>query len=77
MDPHARLLQLVDTPWSLNAHHYGMPYIWIISINIGIFLVHYKYRPIWMFAHVLIGFGVAFITLLFAIPIIQRFSIPA
>ena len=30
-----------------------------------------------MFAHVIIGFAVAFITLLFAIPIIQQFSIPA
>ena len=53
-----------------------MPYLWSFVIDLAVFVVLYKYRPLWMFAHVIIGFGVAFVTLLFALPILRQNGIP-
>ena len=66
----------MDLPWSLDAHHDGMPYAWSIAINVAVFIVLYKYRPLWMFAHVILAGGISFVTLLFAFPILVAFKIP-
>ena len=62
--------------WSNQAHHYGMTHIWSYVINISVFVVLYKYRPLWMIAHAILGFGIGFVTLLFALPILRLNGIP-
>lgn len=51
--------------------------MWTIAINIGIFLATYRYRKYAIFGHFLIGFGVAFITLLFTFPVFLNATIPS
>ena len=46
--------------------------MWTIAINIGIFLATYKYRRYTIFAHFLIGLGVAIITILSAFPMLLK-----
>ena len=67
---------LLHKTWSSAAHHYGMPYIWTVSVNVAVFVVLYKYRPLWMIAHTILAGAIVFMTLLFAIPILRANGIP-
>lgn len=62
--------------WAVNPHQSSMPYLWSFVIDLAVFVVLYKYRPLWMISHVIIGLGVAFVTLLFTFPIYQVEGLP-
>ena len=51
--------------------------MWTVTINVGIFLAMYKYKRYTIFGHFIIGFAVAFITLLFTFPVLLKTTIPS
>jgi len=57
-------------PLFSNLHEEVLPYMWTVAINVGIVLAMYRHKRYTMFGHFLIGFGVAFITLLFSFPML-------
>ena len=67
----------MEEAWSNQAHHKSMTHIWSYIINLSVFVVLYKYKPLWMIAHVILGFGIGFFTLLFALPILRLNGIPS
>ena len=57
--------------WSFFTHHYTMPYFWSFSINLAVLVVIYKYRPLWMLAHIIIAGGIGFMTVLTGYPFLM------
>jgi len=51
--------------------------MWTVTINVGIFLAMYKYRRHTILGHFIIGFAVAFITLLFTFPVLLQITTPS
>ena len=70
-----RMLQIEHT-WSTFPHHYAMFYIWTFIIDFTVIFALYKYRPLWMFVHIFLGFSAVFLTLLFALPILTLNGVP-